>query len=126
MKLGRSLVYAVACTVVVILLEIAVITMFSSSFSGTRWLFWIHWIGTAIATLLIAKWYFKQDEPTFVKGLKLGILAAVPLFALTHWYAHLWGSGPVYWKAYVDACVVLAATAYAGFEFDQTYTKREE
>ncbi len=122
MKIGRSIIYALACVVAVTALELGVMSIFDSVFSGTRWIFVITWISVAIVTLLIAKWYFKQDEPTLLKGVKLGILPAVLLLAFTYWFSGLWGGLP-YWKAQISPLIVFLATAYAGFEFDQTYTK---
>jgi len=126
MKLKRGLLYAGAIIVLSLLIQFGVLPLLEPLFDGIRAMWWIEWIMTGFVTLLVAKWYFKQDEPTLVKGIKLGILPAILLAALPMWYSDLWGVGLPYWKVYVTPIIVFVLTAYAGFEFDQTYTKREQ
>ncbi|HAZ28906.1 MAG TPA: hypothetical protein DCY48_03995 [Candidatus Magasanikbacteria bacterium] len=89
------------------------------------------WLAEIPVVFLTAKWYFKQDPPSIQKGIMLGIVAiivgslldsliTVPLFV--HSYAEFFGD----WRLYVGLLEMLVLTTAAGFEYDRTYTKREQ
>lgn len=88
----------------------------------------IFWVLLIPMTLMIAKWYFKMDPPNLKKGIMLGLLIlavstvldifiTVPFFVKS--YAAFFGD----WKLQVGVFEMLALCAYAGWEFDGTYTK---
>ncbi len=89
--------------------------------------------------LLLAKWYFKKIQPSFRRGVMLGLATVFLLniflvvMALISIRTGVSGGtlqalstvlGDLYteWRVYLPMIVVLATTAYAGFEFDRTYT----
>ena len=91
----------------------------------------VYWVLLVPIVLLLAKWYFKGDAPTTKKGLFLGVFAllvgtvldliiTVPLFIKSYSEFYL------DWKMWVGFAMVIILTTFAGFEFDGTYSKREE
>lgn len=94
------------------------------------------WVLEIPMVLLLAKWYFRVVEPTIKKGFLLGLTALVvgnildliitiPLFVsqqseqpYLEYYAD--------WKMWFGFVLLLALTTFAGFEFDGTFTKKEE
>lgn len=90
----------------------------------------IFWFLLIPMVLLASKWYFKMDPPNMMKGLCLGlifigvslildIVFTVPFFVKS--YAKFFGD----WKLYVGFGEILLLCIYAGWEFDDTYTKPE-
>jgi hypothetical protein len=86
------------------------------------------WILEIPVVLLLAKWYFKEVEPTTKNGARLGIasmivgvaldmIITVPLFVKS--YTTMYGD----WKIYVGLLLAWVLCIYAGYEFDATYTK---
>lgn len=88
------------------------------------------WILLVPITLFWSKWYFKQDPPSFKKGIRLGVVALLTAFVLD--IVFLLGTGQrdmfiqLYtdWKLYVAVLEILLLTSFAGWEYDRTYTKR--
>ncbi|MFA7244883.1 MAG: DUF5367 family protein [Candidatus Magasanikbacteria bacterium] len=87
----------------------------------------ILWVLLIPFVMLLAKWYFRKDEPTSKKGLMLGIVAVlvgtlldmiitVPVFvkSFSVYYSD--------WTLYIGMLEVLVLTTYAGYEFDATFT----
>ncbi len=91
-----------------------------------------YWIISVPIILVLSKWYFKRFQPSMKRGLCLGILAIIISFLLDSLMIALTMSAgasiemfvSMYsdWKFYVMVILVIATTAYAGFEFDRTYT----
>lgn len=90
----------------------------------------IFWLLLVPMTLLSAKWYFKMDPPNLKKGLCLGLIilaisivfdlaVTVPVFVKS--YAKFFSD----WKLYFGLSEILLLCMYAGWEFDDTYTKLE-
>ncbi|MFH1286644.1 MAG: hypothetical protein ABII02_02745 [Candidatus Magasanikbacteria bacterium] len=88
----------------------------------------IHWIILIPMVLLLAKWYFKVDPPTLKKGVFLGLIGlviaiildliiTVPFFVKDYGF---FGD----WKLWVGMVEAILLTAFAGFEFDETYTAK--
>lgn len=86
------------------------------------------WVLEIPAVLLLAKWFFKEVEPTMKNGARLGIISiivgvaldmiiTVPLFVKS--YAVMYSD----WKVYVGLLLAWVLCIYAGYEFDATYTK---
>jgi len=100
-------------------------------------LYQIVWLVLEIpVVLLLAKWYFKLDPPTIKKGLLLGLIGlltstildliiTIPLFVSPQSYRPL-SEFFLDWKILVSFGLVLLLTTYAGYEFDATYTKKDE
>jgi chromate transport protein ChrA len=94
--------------------------------------FWLLYIPI---TLLLAKWYFKQVAPSANGGLKLGIVAILIAFLLDGFsYAVTLAVGEntdmfiaMYsdWKFYFSIIWIIILCIFAGWEFDRTYTKKE-
>ena len=109
-----------------IILSILMLMPFLKEREMTR--YFIFWVLLIPITLLSAKWYFKMDQPNLKKGLCLGliilgvftildVIITVPFFVKS--YANFFGD----WKLYVGLLEVLLLCIYAGWEFDDTYTK---
>ena len=88
------------------------------------------WVLEIPAVLLLAKWYFKQVQPTIKNGARLGIasivvgvvldmIITVPLFVKS--YAVMYSD----WTMYASLLLAWVLCIYAGYEFDGTYTKPE-
>jgi hypothetical protein len=91
----------------------------------------VGWVLEIPIVLLMAKWYFKKDAPTIKKGFLLGLVGIVvgnildifitiPLFIGS--YAVVYGN----WKMYIGYAILLILAIFAGWEFDGTYSSREE
>ncbi len=91
--------------------------------------FVVYWVLLIPVVLLTAKWYFKADPPTLKKGILLGIIAlvvgsildaiiTVPLFIEGNY-----GEFFLNKLMYIGYAWFLILTAYAGYEFDGTFTK---
>ncbi len=82
--------------------------------------------------LICAKWYFRKFQPSFKRGLLLGACTLAVFYILDTTMLFLGypkeealalvKSMFTDWKFYAALIVVLGTTAYAGFEFDRTYT----
>jgi len=94
-----------------------------------------YWILFIPLILLLAKWYFKKDSPTFKKGFLLGIiglfvgsvldlLITIPLF-ISQQSEHPFVDFYTDWRLYIGFLLFLILTTYAGYEFDRTYTERD-
>ncbi|EKE06209.1 MAG: hypothetical protein ACD_19C00048G0003 [uncultured bacterium] len=79
----------------------------------------ILWILLFPFLLFIAKWYFKQDEPTTTKGAVLGISWIVSLVVLEL----IWGKFFFGLISYVSFVEIFLISVFAGFEFDSVYSK---
>ena len=95
----------------------------------------VNWILYIPIVLLLAKWFFKQVEPSPKRGLELGVVAILVAFvadglgvvatlaagqsleAFIQLYAD--------WKFYFTVMWVVLLTVFAGWEFDRTFTRRE-
>ena len=100
----------------------------------------IYWILLIPLVLLLAKWYFREDPPTLKTGLLLGVFALVVMFLLDliitiplfimpqHNGEFMTALSAFYsqWEMWVGFAWFLALLAYAGWEFDQTFTKGGE
>ncbi len=96
----------------------------------------IYWIVLIPLVLVFSKWYFRKFQPSFKRGLILGIFTLVIFYILDATMLVLSvpnGGGwdllkTMYtdWKFYIGIVLVLATTSYAGFEFDRTYTFDEK
>jgi hypothetical protein len=92
----------------------------------------IYWIVLVPLIVVVAKWYFRKFQPSFKRGVVLGmftLVAFVILDAIILLASMPGGEGwsmlkTMYseWKFYIAFVITLATTAYAGFEFDRTYT----
>ena len=91
----------------------------------------VYWILLVPIVMLLSKWYFKGDSPKIKKGFFLGVFAlfigtildlviTVPFFVKS--YTNFYGD----WKLWIGFAIVVLTTTFAGFEFDATYSKREE
>ena len=91
--------------------------------------YFVFWALLIPITLLSAKWYFRMDPPNLKKGLCLGLIIlgmatfldliiTVPFFVKS--YVNFFGN----WKLYVGLSEVVLLCAYAGWEFDKTYTTK--
>lgn len=84
------------------------------------------------ATLLLAKWFFKTMNPTWQRGLALGIITIVFSLALDGLMVAgmYFGGEPLddfaimytSWEFYATLVWLIAITTFAGWEFDGTYT----
>lgn len=82
--------------------------------------------------LMLAKWYFRKFQPSFSRGVFLGVYTLVVFYVFDIGMLFLGLSldevvSLLYemirdWKFYALTVVVLGTTAYAGFEYDRTYT----
>lgn len=91
--------------------------------------YWLLFIPTA---LMLAKWYFKKFEPSFWRGVMLGVCTVIVSFVLdlisisisiaTGESLRSFAAMYTDWTFYATIVIVIATTAYAGFEFDRTYT----
>jgi hypothetical protein len=112
--------------------------------------FIIYWILLIPLTLLVAKWYFKQDSPTVKKGILAGLVVLTVIcildFVISVFFVKFsdFFYGNIYFYTqfilfikiydlcsgnpylYVGFVELLALTAFAGYEFDSTYTKTIE
>lgn len=127
MKLKRALVFGIGVWIAAFV--VISILMFTPWFKESQLRIQIGWWVLEIPViLLLAKWYFKMDPPTFKKGVLLGLIGlvvgtlldmiiTVPLFVKS--YAVFYSN----WSMYIGFiwCVVLSA--YAGYEFDATFTQ---
>lgn len=108
------------------------VLMFSPWFrDGRTRIFVAHWILLIPIVWLLAKWYFKATPPTWKKGLYLGLIGlatgtvldlviTVPLFVKS--YAVYYGD----WRLWTGFAWSVALCVFAGWEFDATYSKKEE
>ncbi|MFA6427454.1 MAG: hypothetical protein WCW16_03345 [Candidatus Magasanikbacteria bacterium] len=89
-----------------------------------------NWVLLIPIVLLCAKWYFKAEIPTTKKGLLLGIIGlivgtildvviTIPFFVKS--YSMYYGN----WLMYVGFVEGILLATFAGYEFDGTYSKRE-
>jgi hypothetical protein len=85
--------------------------------------------------LLLAKWYFRKEEVNVSNGLNLGVIAifvALGFDAISYLLAINYSSdgGDMFkalygdWRLYASMAEIILLTAYAGSEFDATFTKR--
>lgn len=90
----------------------------------------IYWVLLIPIVLLLAKWYFKEDPPTWRKGLVLGVagivvgtvldlIITVPLFIKS--YSQFYGN----WMLWLGFLITIILCILAGAEFDKTFTKPE-
>jgi hypothetical protein len=90
--------------------------------------YFIFWVLLIPITLFSAKWYFRMDPPTLKKGLYLGLIIlgvslvfdifiTVPVFVKS--YMIFFGN----WRLYIGFSEIILLCTYAGWEFDDTYTK---
>ncbi len=94
----------------------------------------LFWVLNIPLILLLAKWYFKVEAPTYLHGLYLGIIAVIVAFlfdgvsifatAAAGKSIDVFKSMYTDWKFYVTVVEILALCTFAGFEFDKTYTKK--
>ena len=86
------------------------------------------WVIQIPLVLLMAKWYFKQKQPSLKEGFYLGLIAlvigaildaviTVPLFIKS--YSGFFGN----WEMYVGYAELLLLTTLAGWEFDGPVAK---
>lgn len=94
----------------------------------------LFWILNIPLTLYLAKWYFRVQEPTLKHGVLLGIIAVLVAFFFDgvsigataaagksiEVFKNMYGD----WKFYVTVFEIIALCAFAGYEFDKTYTKK--
>lgn len=108
------------------------VLMFAPWFKdGEMRIYVTHWILLVPMVLLLAKWYFKAVPPTLKRGLFLGLIGlatgavldmiiTVPLFVKS--YALYYGD----WRQWVGFALSVLLCVIAGWEFDATYSKKEE
>lgn len=106
------------------------VDMTNPSFGLTEYA--IYWVAMAVVILLLAKWYFRQAPATLKSGILLGVLAIVIALigdGISILGTHFAGQSTdmfmaLYsdWKFYVTVVWVIVVCAYAGYEFDTTYT----
>lgn len=108
------------------------IILFIPLFRDSKMLqFLVYWVLLIPVVLSTAKWYFKSDPPTIKKGIVIGIVAlvvgaildaiiTVPLFIGS--YSEFFLNKLMY-IGYLELVIL---TAYAGFEFDATFSKPEK
>jgi len=92
-------------------------------------LYVVTWIIMIPLVLVCSKWYFKRLPPTFVRGIVLGVVAVVLMNIFDIFLVVVSGMGvdmllELYtdWRWFFTNIFVIALVAYAGFEFDQTFT----
>ena len=95
----------------------------------------IYWVIEIPLVLAWAKWYFRSDPPSLKKGIRLGVIAllvgtlldmiiTIPLFLMGE--ANFGAAAADFygdWALYVGFAILLLTSAYAGFEYDHTFTK---
>lgn len=91
-----------------------------------------NWIIMIPVILIFAKWYFRKAEVSLKNGVYLGLFALAVAFAFdglsyvltlylgesTEMFEVMYSN----WKFYVSVAEVVLVTAYAGSEFDATFT----
>lgn len=93
----------------------------------------VYWIVFIFLILILSKWYFRKLQPSAKRGVILGICAVIVsiildvvsiFFTTTQGTSFAWALREIYtsWTFYVTIVLLIATTAYAGFEFDRTYT----
>ncbi|MBD3311179.1 MAG: hypothetical protein GF349_01625 [Candidatus Magasanikbacteria bacterium] len=129
MNLKRSIFFAVILWIFIFI--IISVLMFLPQLQGNDLAINIvFWIILIPLVLLLAKWYFKKDPPNIKKGFYLGVITliigtildltiTIPFFV--HSYADFYSD----WMMWFGFAELLVLTTFAGFEFDKTFTKRE-
>ncbi|HRH23684.1 MAG TPA: hypothetical protein PK295_03565 [Candidatus Magasanikbacteria bacterium] len=87
------------------------------------------------AILVCAKWYFRKFQPSTQRGVLLGIVALIVscVFDLVLVTTSMPDGGGIEmlgslytdWKFFATIVILVGTSAYAGFEFDRTYTFEE-
>lgn len=86
------------------------------------------------AILVCAKWYFRKFQPSTRRGVFLGIFALIISCALDLVLVttsmpdggiDMLGNLYADWKFFATIVILVGTSAYAGFEFDRTYTFEE-
>lgn len=83
------------------------------------------------AVLVCAKWYFRKFQPSTRRGVFLGIVALViscvldvilVTVSMPDGGIEMLGTLYTDWKFFATVIILIGTAAYAGFEFDRTYT----
>ncbi len=121
-----------------ILIFVAVsIIMFLPFLEGREVLpYLIYWVVLVPMVLFSAKWYFRVDPPTLKKGFFLGVIGVlvgtvldliitIPLF-IAQDISYAEGLKEFYgiWPFWVSLAWFILLCAYAGWEFDGTFSKK--
>jgi hypothetical protein len=140
MKLKRAAVFALLVYLLSSLIYFLMVLAFDIQLEATYNMglrdYALIWFLNIPLILLMAKWYFKKDAPTLKKGFHLGlftILVALLIDGLsiagtlaigesTEVFQAMYSD----WKFYATILWTIALTTYAGYEFDQTFTKHPE
>ena len=98
---------------------------------GSSMLYPIVWILLIPIILLLAKWYFKMDPPTTMKGLCLGLIGVgigllLDMVITAPFIIKSYMTYFSTWQMYVIFFEIIALCTYAGWEFDKTYTPPEK
>ena len=131
--LGFALMLYLSTFVVVVLLSLAFRIDMSNTSAEMPTAMCLVYLALLIPLILMcAKWYFRKFQPSFKRGLLLGVFTLVVFYILDTTMLFLgYPREEVVtliknmftdWKFYAALIVVLGTTAYAGFEFDRTYT----
>ncbi len=134
MKFIRALLFSIILYAFSFLVYGVVNVFVNQSESLTLLQYSVYWILNIPVILLLAKWYFKAYEPTVKRGVILGIIAVVVAFFFDGVsIATTMAAGEsidifkgmyMDWKLYVTIVEIIAVCAFAGYEFDKTYTKK--
>ena len=135
LNIKRALQFSVFFYIALFVEYIVLIFLLGQNFylPESLWFFLLFWIFLVPVTLLLSKWYFRTDTPTAKKGFLLGLLALVVaclidilLFTFfidpatrSEMISYVAGD----WRFYIHPIEILILTAYAGYEFDSTFTK---
>ncbi len=90
----------------------------------------IFWALLIPLVLLLAKWYFKAEQPTIKRGFLLGLIAIIvgtvlDLIITVPLFVRSYDTFFTDWKLYVGFAEILLLTTYAGFEFDGTFSEEK-
>jgi len=130
MNIKRALVYGVILWIL-IFVEFSIVMFLPWFKDHTKAQYVANWVLLIPIVLLCTKWFFKAEVPTTKKGLLLGIiglvvgtildmLITIPFFVKS--YSLYYGN----WMMYIGFVEGILLAAYAGYEFDGTYTKKKE
>lgn len=133
MKITRALLFSV------MLYAASFVVYALASFVGNiyepTWLqYSLFWVFNIPIVLFLAKWYFKMQEPTVNRGVILGCISILVAFFFDgvsilataaagkniDMFKVMYGD----WKFYITVVEIIALCAFAGYEFDGTYTKK--
>lgn len=93
----------------------------------------IFWVTLIPIVSFLAKWYFKAEEPTWRRGLALGVVAILVATVFDLSFIHFFFPGTYQdflrafygnWKLYVGLVEVVFLCVLSGLEFDATFSKR--